>query len=141
VTSERFTGYVMPEESEGGIRVKLDDKKRWNAALRRLAGFRFELSIGPEKKDRSLRANRYMWAIYNIIAEWSGHDPEEIHVFMKAQFLPTREIQMPGGEPLTVLGSTRKLDSVAFSDYVSKVKRWAMEQGLELPDPDQVGDL
>jgi len=52
-----------------------------------------------------------------------------------------RDITLPSGESMTVLGSTRKLDSVAFSEYVSKVKRWAMEQGLEIPDQETVGDL
>ena len=140
MTSERFTGIVQTEDSPTGIRVKLDDKKRWNAALRRLAGKRFELSIGPEKKDRSLRANRYLWAIYNAIAEWSGHDSEEIHVCMKKLFLPPRQIDL-GEESVVVPGSTRKLSSVEFAAYVDKVKLWAMEQGLEIPDQETVGDL
>lgn len=143
MTSERFTGRIQPGDPEARIfpQMLLDDKARWRATLRRLSGKRVEISLGPEKKDRSLRANRFLWAVYNAIADWSGHDSEEIHVLMKAMFLPTRDVNLPSGESMTVLGSTRKLDSVAFSEYVDKVKRWAMEQGLELPDPETVGDL
>jgi hypothetical protein len=139
VTSERFTGYVNPD-GRGITQILLDDRKRWRDAIRRLAGKRFEISLGPEKKDRSLRANRYLWAIYNEIARSCGHDAEEIHVCMKKLFLPPRQIDL-GEESVLVPGSTRKLSSVEFAAYVDKVKLWAMEQGLELPDPEHVGEL
>lgn len=128
---ERFGGRVEKGQ------VVFDDPRRWRGVVGRHEGKRVKVTIERERKLRSLKANAYLWGVvYRTIAEWSGHDDEEIHDAMKSMFLPKRELLLPTGEEIPAHGSTRVLDDVEFSDYVSKVKRWAGEQGVLVPEPD-----
>ena len=123
---------------KGGA-VQFADPIRWRAAVGRLEGKRVLVTVQREKEARSLRANAYLWGVvYRTIAEWSGHDDEEIHEAMKRLHLPSREMVMPTGEVVSLPGSTAELDSGAFSEYVARVKRWAAEQGLYVPEPDEI---
>jgi hypothetical protein len=118
--------------------LKLDLPARWRGLLGRLEGRRVEVVIRPERKHRSLAANAYLWGVvYAEIAAWSEHTDDEIHEAMKAKFLPGREVMFPTGEILPAR-STKLLDSTEFSEYVSKVKLWAAEQGLRIPEPNEV---
>ena len=128
----RFTGAVI------GARLVLDERERFQKALECLDGKRIELSLGPKKQNRSLTQNAYLWGgVYPYIAEWSGHDVEEIHAAMKHLHCPRKEMAMPTGE-LVQVTSTRILTLEEFSEYVSRVKRWAAENGLNIPDPEEV---
>lgn len=118
--------------------LKLDIPARWRGLLARYEGRRIQLVLRPEWKGRSLSANAYLWVIYEAIGEWCGHNKEEIHVFMKAQFLPLQEVALPTGELVKMIGSTRKLSTEQFSEYVSRVKAWAAGNGCYVPDPDQI---
>jgi hypothetical protein len=111
------------------VRAKL---LRWN-------GKRVYVTVDREKKPRSLNANAYLWsAVYGAISEWSGYEPDELHELFKRMFLPAKDLAMPTGEILSIPGSTAALDTGAFAVYVSKVKRWAAEQGLYIPEPGEV---
>jgi hypothetical protein len=136
VNDERFTGRV----EEG--KVVFDQPQRWRAAVARHAGKRIEITLQRFRQQRSLRANAYLWGVvYRTIEEWCGHTAEELHDVFKAKFLPPREITLPTGELVVGLSSTRQLTSEQFSEFVSKVKLFAAEQGLHVPEPDEVGDL
>lgn len=130
---ERFGGCVR------GGRVVLDNSTHYNGAVARLEGKRVTLTVAKEKKARSLTVNAYLWGVvYQTIAEWSGHDAEEIHEALKEKFLPEQGLLLPTGEELKTIGSTARLDSVDFSDYVAKVKRWAAENGVYVPEPGEI---
>lgn len=133
--AQRFTGTV-----EAGHLV-IDDRPRFRSAIANLNGKQVEVSIGRRRQVRSLKANAYLWGgVYPYIAQWSGHDEEEIHAAMKDLHCPKKDLTLPTGEIVSVR-STRLLDLEEFSEYVSKVKRWAAENGLCIPEPDEVGDL
>lgn len=132
---ERFSGFVR------GGKVRIDQADRWKALLAHLEGKPIEVSLGRLRQNRSLKANAYLWAIYRYIAEWSGHDENEVHDAMKGMFLPMREVTLMDGEKVMTLGSTRGLDTVAFGEFVTRVKVWARGQGIEVPEPEEVGAL
>ena len=120
--------------------LRIADPIRWRARLSRLSGKRVLVTVQREKHARSLKANAYLWGVvYEVLAEWSGHSPEEIHEAMKMTFLPRRQLTIKAtGEVMDIPGSTATLDSEAFSDYVSRVKLFAAESGCHVPDPDEV---
>ena len=133
MADERFTGTVK------GGKVIFDQPTRWRGAVARHEAKRVELTLAREKKARSLKANAYLWGVvYRTIAEWSGHDEDELHEVFKGMFLPARELMFPTGEAVEARGSTKVLDSFAFAEYVSKVKLWAAEQGVHVPEPDEM---
>lgn len=116
-----------------------DDPGRWRGWLARYNGKRVAVTLTPERRLRSMSANAYLWGVvYAAIAEWSGHDALEIHAACKGMFLPARHLTTPAGEELTIPASTRLLASDEFSEYVSKVKRWAAECGVYVPEANEV---
>jgi len=112
---------------------------KWRAWLARNRGRDVVLSVGREQHPRSLSANAYLWGVvYATLAEWSGHDADELHAIFKERFLPHRQIVLPTGEVCEVLGSTARLNVEAFSEYVSKVKRFAAECGVIVPEANEL---
>jgi len=124
-----FTGTV----ERGAFRP--DMRPRWAGILGRFEGRRVTVSIEPERKHRSLRANAYLWGVvYRTASEWCGHDEEELHELMKTRFLPPRVVALPTGEELTGPGSTADLTTDAFAEYVAQVKRFFAEHGVYIPE-------
>jgi hypothetical protein len=108
------------------------------AYLRRLDGQRVRLTVSKASEKRSTNANGYLWGVcYEAIAEWSGYTPEEVHALCKAMFIEPRPLNLGG--KVVEIRSTAGMDSARFSAYVENVKRFAAEQGLYIPDPNEVG--
>lgn len=119
--------------------LKILDLSRWRGYLARLKGREVSVRVDLERAGRSLKANAYLWGVcYAILAEWSGHEREEIHEAMKGRFLRGRRVVLPNGEVMEVAGSTKDLDSAGFAEFVQKVKRFAAENGCYIPEPDEV---
>jgi hypothetical protein len=120
-------GEIRPEDS-GALRYRL----KW------LNGKRVYVTVSESRPKRSDRQNRYLWACYKLVSDWSGYESEEIHELFKAMFLPTTEITL-AGESRFITGSTASLNSKEFSEYVEKMRRWCAEQRLNIPSPEEWG--
>ncbi|MFA4990580.1 MAG: hypothetical protein WC579_01550 [Candidatus Paceibacterota bacterium] len=85
------------------------------------------------KKDRSAQQNRYMWGVvYQILSDFTGHSPEEIHEAMKYEFL------LEKGSKLKIPKSTTELSTIEMEDYLSKIREFAsMELGVYIPSPNE----
>lgn len=95
------------------------------------------VQIEPGKKQRSLKANGYYWGVVlpMIAAEMGEDNLDYVHALMKGECLKT--IKIIKGKAYTAVGSTRKLTTDKFSDYLERVRRFAAsELGLNIPDPD-----
>lgn len=132
---ERFSGFVR----DGKVRI--DDKLRLKALMARMEGKPVELSIGRLRQNRSIKANAYLWSIYRLIGQETGNDEYRIHAVMKGMFLPLEDLELPNGTTVKTLGSTRGLDTKAFGEFIDKVKAFAGEQGIRVPEPEEVGAL
>ncbi len=127
-----FTGQIS---KQGGL--TLDDPVRWRSRLVQLRGKRVKLVIASQRQLRSRSQNAYLWGVvYALLAEWSGHTPEEIHEAMKLRYL-SRRIKL-GSEAQLTTASTTDLNTEEFAHYVDEVRRFAAEQGLSIPDADEV---
>lgn len=87
----------------------------------------WRVTLTPHRAKRSTDQNALLWAIYTEIAKGTGHSAEEIHEALKAHLLPPRSITV-GDQVLSVPGSTAKLDTADFSDYVERVRAWAASE-------------
>jgi hypothetical protein len=101
--------------------------------LQALRGRAALVTIEPERKRRSLKANALLWLHYQAIADWSGHSKEEIHEAMKRKFLPARAMIFPTGEEVDGF-TTTKLDPGEFSHFISDVRGWMLESRCPVPD-------
>ena len=130
-------------DSDGMLRF--DDVTHWAGGLRSFLGKRVRVTISRETKGRTLPQNQWLWgAIYPAIADWSGHSVDEIHEVMKQMHGSKRLVQLPGGNPrqgdtaaynVAVPRSTATYTTDEFSEYVERVRAWAAQQGLNIPDP------
>ena len=85
--------------------------------------------------------NKYYWGVVlATLSEWSGHEAEELHDWLKDTYLTTVERELPNRQRLEVHPSTAGLGVEEFSAYVDKVVRWAAEQGVRVPDAQEVTD-
>jgi hypothetical protein len=95
------------------------------------------VQIEKPKKKRSLAANGYYWGVVlPMIANYMGEDNlDYVHAIMKSECLKT--IKIIRGKAYTAVGSTKKLTTNQFSDYLERVRRFAAsEMSLNIPDPD-----
>lgn len=103
-----------------------------------------EISVRRRKATRSLRQNRYYWGcVVEAISQHTGYTPEEVHDFLKAKFIPKRLALADGNgevkDEVVVGGSTRAMDTKAFSEFCETIKQWAAtELDIYVPDADEV---
>ena len=96
------------------------------------------VTIQPYKKNRSNDQNNLYWSWMRVLAKESGSDPLSMHEAMKQKFLEPSEAVLPDGELIKVTGSSRKLKTGEFSEYLQQIQAWATEFGIFLPTLDEV---
>lgn len=108
------------------------------------ARWSLEVSVRRRKATRSLRQNRYYWGcVVEAISQHTGYTPEEVHDFLKAKFIPKKLALADGNgevkDEVVVGGSTRAMDTGAFSEFCETIKQWAAaELDVYIPDADEV---
>lgn len=87
---------------------------------------------------RSGSQNRYYWgACLSLIADETGHTPEEVHDAVKELFLPRRFIQL-GNNEVEVVKSTADLTTDEFEKYLMQLRAWAeTELNITIPLPNE----
>ena len=113
------------------------------AAVRKL----FDLEDGSyavevkKSKKRSNPQNAYYWSciiplvtdgLKNLGHTWSEDD---VHDVLKGLFLK-RKKELPNGEIVETVGSTRKLTIEEFGEYIERIAQWSSEYlGCIIPKP------
>jgi hypothetical protein len=115
-------------------KVVFDNVESFNNYLIPFEGKEVDVVVKKRKKSRTNPQNAYYWAcIVAIPAEHFGYTQDEMHEAMKFMFLKKQE----EGKPLTVR-STTSLSTIEFSEYVEKCRQFCAEEGLYIPDPDEI---
>ncbi len=102
------------------------------------------ITIEPYKGRRTLSQNALMWkwieAVVMHIHEATGQDKEDVHEWLKTQFLPAKVIEIDGR--VVFRYSTKGLTTAEMSKYMDKIYAWATtELGLLLPVPEGLGSI
>jgi len=126
--------------SDEGTLLLLDDEREMRERyLRRLAGKPVDVTIRIHKEQRSLDQNAWIWGVaYPLIAESLGydhHEHEDLHYALIDECFGRRFDARIGREVPNVRSS--KLDTAAFSQYMEWLVRWAAQQGIVVPLPDE----
>ncbi len=100
------------------------------------------ITVGLYKKRRTLSQNALMWkwveTVVMHIHEATGQDKEDVHEWLKTQFLPAKVIEIDGR--VVFRYSTKGLTTGEMSNYMDKIYAWATsEMGLLLPVPEDLG--
>jgi len=90
------------------------------------------------KKKRSLQQNAYYWGVVVqkiIEAHDDQYKPYQIHEWLKRQFLA--EIIELRGVIHEIGSSTAVLSTKQFEEFMSNVRMWAAENGIDIPEPNE----
>lgn len=93
-----------------------------------------QVLIEPKKKQRSLSENGYYWGVViQLLSDWSGYTPDEMHDALKEKFLLTFDEE----HKLARMKSSANLSSIEFENFMSRIRTWASEQGVFIPLPNE----
>ena len=92
--------------------------------------------VEKPKRKRSDAQNRWYWGVVlQLMEEETGHTKEELHEAMKMRF--NKRLITLGGNVMTIPGTTTKMKTSEFSEFVEKVRHFAVTYlNLTIPDPD-----
>lgn len=119
--------------------------RHFDEALRALNGKRVVVSVAEVKKTRSSQQNRYYWScVVKLITDAfrdAGNmvNADDVHDFLKAEVGKLSQVLVTvEGEVFRGPGSTAKLTTTEFSNYIEAVKAWAADRlDLKIPSPDE----
>jgi hypothetical protein len=121
------------------------DAKRIGEVIRKFDGKRVVVSVQEVKKTRSSQQNRYYWGclIKLITDEFrdAGNmvNGDDVHDFLKAEVGKLSQVLVTvEGEVFRGPGSTAKLTTTEFSNYIEAVRAWAADRlDLKIPSPNE----
>lgn len=111
-------------------------------AVAKAGGKALVLTLKEQKKRRSLNQNAYYWGVMvrDITKAFreagNDMDEQEIHEYLKKEVGKLSRIAvLPDGEVVTIPGSTKRLTTSEFCDYVAKVTAWAAGMQIMIEPP------
>lgn len=118
----------------------LDKGEKFKQYLAGLNDKRVQVTVEKIKHKRTNNQNQYYWGVVvKLIAQHTGHDPEQIHELLKMKFSPRWHFLEPMVGTPGIPTSTTRLDTLEFVEYTEKCRMWANEfLGLNIPLPGEV---
>ena len=122
---------------------QITNKKLVRQAFQCLKDGRYELTL-ESKNNRSLQQNKYYFgSVLPLIKEGLKEigyreitTVEQTHELMKFMFLKKQIVNENTGEVLETIGSTTKLTTIEFNDYIDRISQFAAEfLGVEILPP------
>jgi len=111
-----------------------------------LAGMKgsVKLTVAKFERTRSNRQNRWLWGVaYQLLADHTGHDKDEIHEWVKDAIGLRKEIRYKDadGKEHTqfIIRSTTEYSTSEMKTFMEMLQQWAVsELGVVVPDPNEV---
>lgn len=118
-------------------KLVLVEPREFKGAMERFGrGLAVTVRVEERRDRRSSQGNRYYWFILGLISEHTGFEKDELHELFKKKFNPVT-VSL-GQEEDVIGGSTRKMDTKRFAEYVERIRRFAeTELNVTTPDPER----
>jgi len=119
-------------------------------SLKTLPNCRCRITIEKVYKKRSNPQNAYLWGVvYPILLQGLNEvgyneilDIDEVHDFCKTRFLKKEVVNEYTGEIIQTIGSTKKLTTLEFSEYLDRIKQFADEYlHYYIPEPNEETEI
>lgn len=125
----KFTGRI-----ENG-QIILDDQHLFDKQKLSLEGKKVDMTLEKYKTQQSIPQLKFYWgvvipAVCEYVGDW---DREAVHYALKEMFLVARN-----SKGLKIIPSIRSLTTTESEIYVEKIRAWLAEEGIILPEPNQV---
>lgn len=109
--------------------------------LRSLEGKLVEIKISIPKNKRTQKQNSFYWGVVipfvtSFFQEYGNDfDQMQVHEYLKSEVGKMDTIvKLPTGVA-RISGSTQKMSTKEFEDYITKIRAWGAEWGLSIPFP------
>lgn len=119
------------------------DRGELRKVLGQWEGKTVRVTVKRDRGTRTDKQNRYLWFAYHLIEKETGQDADDIHEVAKARFLPKSVAICDGNGEVrgeyVIGGSTTKLSTVEFADFVAKLREWGRDWfHVEIPEPGEM---
>lgn len=99
----------------------------------------YQVVIQKYVKPRSDKQHGYLRVLYDILSEDSGWDKDDIHDHMRKKAGLWKTLELPNGETVEVLMSTKDMNVIQMGELIETTLRsGAQEFEVSLPAPSQV---
>ncbi len=102
----------------------------------------FTVYFSDKKPIRTMPQNRYLWGVvYDKLSFALGYDPEEVHEICKVKCALRTKFDLKEHGVLEIPMSTRMMDTRQMTEYIDKVRRWAMDEfQIYIEQPNELTD-
>lgn len=125
----------------------LDNRELFLWDIENYEGKNVELILKGVKNTRSLRMNAYYWAVQiKSLTDYFNKEQtfnrkvnaDEVHELMKMKFLGTIVWNLPNGDEMESVETSKGLDNTEFIAYFENIIVWAAEMfSLTIPKPNE----
>lgn len=114
--------------------INPEDYDSMNQVVEVMTESKVKLQVTIEKysKPRNVGQNAYYWLLITIIADSIGYTKEQMHEAFKFEFLKVTDGKF------TRIASTAKLSEAIFAKYLKRIKQFADEEGIRIPEEGDV---
>ena len=124
----QFEGYIK----DGKLRLR--SREHFEKVIAKMEG-QVMVSVESMRSQRTDRQNAWYWGqVLPLIAEFTGHTPEELHEIYKRMFLPKRFVKYKDKE-FIMAGSTTNQSISEFGEYLEHILAEAAGLGVVVPEP------
>lgn len=125
-------------------RLPLNVSEKIAAIIRKAEGKYVVITVAERKRRRSGQQNRYYWGcvvelVKDMLREEGNMvDAEDTHHFLQEHVGKLKQVIVTKlGEVYYTIGSTARLSTMEFSNYIEAIRAWAIQYGLDIPAPDE----
>ena len=144
------------EVTEGKIKMPDTMRAKMLAEVTKdYEGKQVTLTVKAKRKPRSNAQNAYYWSVViplvleamidlgNVLQSGNEDHANMIHDLLKREHLDNGpEVYDATGTLHKLPSSTKRCDTAAFMDYISKIQSWAAEfLNINIPDPNEQVEL
>lgn len=115
--------------------VRIHKKDKFVQFVQGLGDGIIEITAQKRRRTRSLEQNAYYWAvIIPIVSDWMGENDFEVtHDILKSRFNEKRN-----RKGHKYVGSTTKMTTTEFMEYLDKIIKWCAENSIIIPPANSV---
>lgn len=130
---------IVAQVKNGKAQFSDQDLQYIGHFMKKREGKAIRVIFAPAHKQRSINQSNYYWGVVlKTIEEFTGQDSDDLHEFFKSCYSIEKVVNLAGND-FVVPQSTAKMNTLQFTEYIEKVRKWAAEElSLSIPDPNQV---
>lgn len=128
--------FILPAEDRDPVLVRMGA-----FCMRAWPGQRVKVTVELYRKKRSLEQNSYLWGVVYPTMLREGGDgwtADDIHELMLGEWGGWEVIDLYGQKRKRPKRRSSKLNTTDFTDFVAYIQQFAAEQGIYIPDPNEV---